>query len=164
MNSTKIITSLDDIVSTQRGRFVLARGEHKQPVRDCANCEYLDVSYFDEPCISCSQARMVQGLSDLWTAQDRAEPPINEDVEEESMYYGGRPSKEYTEQVILQHLKEIRDIAEKYAGRQFMTVTFLSDGLVHIYNAAGYNDSGLPVIDATLKAPVNGAEGGCNGI
>lgn len=146
-----------DIVTNQHGFRVIARGKHKrnQPVRDCMNCKHRDVSYFDEPCISCSQARMVQGLSDLWTAQDAAEPPISDDVEEEAMYYGGKPSKEYTEQVILEHLREIRDIAEQYAGKQFMTVTFLSDGAVHIYNAAGYNDSGLPVIDACLKAPAD---------
>lgn len=125
----------DDIITNQHGYIVFARGEHKRnrPAMDCETCKHRSVSYWDEPCISCYQARQVQGLEDKWESNG---PPI---------------TRSEAEAKILTHLKEIRDIAEKYAGRQFMTVTFLTDGAVHIYNAASYNDSGLPVIDATMK-------------
>ena len=125
----------NDIITNQHGYIVFARGEHKhnRPAMDCETCKHRSVSYWNEPCISCSQARMVPGLEDKWESNG---PPI---------------TREECESEILERLKAIRDIAEKYAGRQFMTVTFLTDGMVHIYNAAGYNDSGLPVIDAALK-------------
>jgi hypothetical protein len=124
-----------DIVTNQHGYIVFARGEHRrnQPAMGCETCKHISVSYWDEPCISCSQVRMVPNLEDKWEPKG---PPI---------------TRECAEAQILAHLKAVRDIAQEYAGKQFMTASFLSDGAVHIYNAAGYNDSGLPVIDAVLK-------------
>jgi hypothetical protein len=123
----------DDIVTHQHGYIVFARGEHRQPAKDCETCKHRSVLYWDEPCISCSRALMVPGLEDKWESNGL---PI---------------TRECAEAQILAHLKAVRDIAQEYAGKQFMTASFLSDGAVHIYNAAGYNDSGLPVIDAVLK-------------
>lgn len=122
-----------DIVTHQHGYVALARGEHRQPVKNCETCRHYSVSYWDEPCISCCRARQVQGLEDKWES------------------VGPSTARECAEAQILAHLKAVRDIAQEYAGKQFMTASFLPDGAVHIYNAAGYNDSGLPVIDACLK-------------
>lgn len=135
-----------DIITTQHGRFVLARGEHRQ-VKNCRTCRYTSCAMREQPCLSCRQARNIYDLADNW------EQPVSDDVEEESMYYGGKPSKAYTERVIMQHMREIRDIAYKYVGKHlYLDCIVFDDGHIHAYNSASYIGPGEGTIDARCNA------------
>ena len=136
----------NDITTIQHGCRVIARGEHRS-VRNCRTCQHIATSYWTQPCMGCRQARNVDGLPDKW------EPAVDEDAEEEAMYYGARPSKTYTERVIREHMKQIRDIARKYVGKNlYLTCNMLDNGYIHCYNSAVYSKSGLPIIDVTCDA------------
>ena len=122
---------MNDITTIQHGKRVIATGEHRQ-VRVCRTCKHIATSYWEQPCIGCAQARNVQNLEDKW------EPRVEEDAEEEAMYYGARPSKAYTELVIREHMKQIRDIAKRYVGDDvYISANIFSDGRISVWNMPG---------------------------
>ena len=125
---------ITDIITTQHGKTVIASGQHRQPVSEpileeaCYNCKYHYIkTAVQEPCSGCycKNGRLTR-------------------FKQNPMYL--KPSRESTEQIIMEHMKFIRDAYKGYCDADIQRLYLcFTDGKISFFNNFWKEDSGTPI-------------------
>lgn len=116
-----------DIMKLCYGQIVIARGKHRQPVSrpECPNCKYADLKAYEAPCNKCK-----------WDGD------ILTQFEPKQV----KPTREATEQIIMDSMKQIRDAYKGYCDADIQSLYLcFTGGKIAFFNNFWKEDSDTPI-------------------
>lgn len=161
MKHRDIHMKLSDIITTQHGKTVIASGKHRQPI-SCNSCRYKTLSHIDVPCVNCrcdgeksSEYEPIGNISEhvcddcKYIDTQLSDEPCNHCVNNHGYidsWCRFKPSREDTERIIMDSMKQIRDAYKGYCDADIQRLYLcFTDGKISFFNNFWKEDSGTPI-------------------